>query len=49
MSFESIEARKNFKGKGRKIFDLKEFRRAPIRMVYDSLHGISTGGGVKKF
>ena len=43
-NFESFEARKNFKGKGRKTFDLKEFRRAPIRIVYDSLHGISTVG-----
>ena len=42
--FESIKARKNFKGKGRKTFNLKEFRKAPIRMVYDSLHGISTVG-----
>ena len=43
-NFESFEARKNFKGKGRKTFDLKEFRRTPIRIVYDSLHGISTVG-----
>lgn len=41
-NFESFKARKNFKGKDRKTFDLREFRRAPIRIVYDSLHGIST-------
>lgn len=41
---ESIKVRKNFKGEGRKTFDLKEFRKAPIRIVYDALHGISTVG-----
>ena len=42
--FESFKARKNFEGKGKKTFDLKEFRKAPIRIVYDTLHGISTVG-----
>ena len=39
-----MKARKNFEGKGKKTFDLTEFRTAPIRIVYDSLHGISTVG-----
>ena len=44
IDLEPLQARKNFEGKGKKTFDLTEFRTAPIRIVYDSLHGISTVG-----
>ena len=37
-----IKARLNFEGECNKIFDLTEFRKAPIRIVFDALHGISS-------
>ena len=37
-----LKARENFEGEGNKTFDLKDFRKAPIRIVYDALHGISS-------
>jgi len=36
------QARKNFEEKNNKTFDLKKFCKAPIRIVFDALHGIST-------
>ena len=40
--FESLKARKNFGEKGVKTIDLKKFRKAPIKIVFDALHGLST-------
>ena len=46
---------KNFEEKNNKTFNLKKFRKAAIRIVFDALHGISTdnvklpGGNHKSF
>ena len=42
--FECTKARKNFENQENKKFILKQFRKASIRKVYDSLHGISSEG-----
>ena len=39
--FEWGLAQKNFRAEANKKFDLKKFRKASIRIIYDSLHGIS--------
>ena len=39
--FELGLAQKNFRAEANKKFDLKQFRKASIRIIYDSLHGIS--------
>ena len=41
-NFISNKAKKNFEERGNKAFDLKKFRKAPIKIVFDALHGIST-------
>merc|ERR1712131_505 len=36
------KVRQKFGGSGEKIFNLKEFKKAPIKIFFDSFHGIST-------
>jgi len=42
--FDCAKARKNFENRENRKFNLKQFRKASIRKVYDSLHGISSEG-----
>ena len=39
---QNRKVRQEFGGNEEKIYNLKEFKKAPIKMVYDTFYGIST-------
>ena len=41
-SCQNRQVRHEFGGDDQKVYNLKEFKKTTIKMVYDSLHGIST-------